>query len=100
MADHAKLKSDAVACIGQSKPAGDLVDCVVSHFADVEAFRENDDLVIKGGHRFLVVRRIGADEFRVSENVSVPSTNQVDFGGGGAPRTLDQLLDEIAALAS
>lgn len=99
MVDRAKLKADAVACIGQSKPAGDLVDCVSAHFPDVEAFRENDDLVIKGGQRFLVVRRAGADEFRVSENVAVPSTNLVDFGGG-APRTLDELIDEIAGLAN
>ncbi len=99
MVDRAKLKADAVACIGQSKPAGDLVDCVSAHFPDVEAFRENDDLVIKGGQRFLVVRRAGADEFRVSENIAVPSTNLVDFGGG-APRTLEQLIDEIAGLAN
>jgi len=99
MVDRAKLKADAAACIGQSKPAGDLVDCVSAHFPDVEAFRENDDLVIKGGQRFLVVRRAGADEFRVSENVAVPSTNSVDRGGGAA-RTLDELIDEIAGLAN
>jgi hypothetical protein len=99
MVDRAKLKSDAAACLGQSKPAGELVDCVSAHFPDVEVFRENDDLIIKGGLRFLIVRRAGADEFRVSENVAVPSTNLVDRGGG-APRTLDQLIDEIAALAN
>jgi hypothetical protein len=77
---------------------GDLAECVSTHFPDVEVFRENDDLVIKGGHRFLVVRRESADRFRVSENVSNPSTNVVDSGGGTA-RTLDQLIDEIAALA-
>jgi hypothetical protein len=98
MVDRAKLKADAIACLGQVKPVGDLVDCVASHFPEVEVFRENDDLVIKGGHRFLVVRRTGADEFRVSENVSVPSTSLVDAGGGAA-RTMDQLIDEIAALA-
>jgi hypothetical protein len=96
--DRQKFKSAAQACLGQDKPVGDLADCVSAHFPDVEVFRENDDLVIKGGHRFLVVRRESADKFRVSENVSSPSTNQVD-SGGGAVRTLDQLIDEIAALA-
>ncbi|MBS0246625.1 MAG: hypothetical protein JSR61_08380 [Proteobacteria bacterium] len=98
MADRSKLKAEAGACLGQSKPAGELVDCVSAHFPDVEVFRENDDLIIKGGHRFLIVRRAGPDAFRVSENVSVPSTNLVD-SGGGMPRTLDQLIDEIATLA-
>ncbi|HZL30180.1 MAG TPA: hypothetical protein VFC54_03850 [Pseudolabrys sp.] len=69
-----------------------------AHFPDVEVFREGDDLVIKGGQRFLIVRRAGPDIFRVSQNVAVPSTNLVDFGGG-AERSLDQLIDEIAALA-
>lgn len=98
MVDRAKLKAEAVACLGQAKPAGDLTDCVSSHFPDVDVFRENDDLVIKGGGRFLIVRRAGANEFRVSENIAVPSTNVVD-AGGGAPRTLDELIDEIATLA-
>ena len=98
MADRAKLKAEAGACLGQSHPAGELVDCVAGHFPDVEVFRENDDLIIKGGQRFLIVRRDGPNAFRVSENVAVPSTNSVDFGGG-APRTLDELIDEIATLA-
>jgi len=54
--------------------------------------------VIKGGSRFLIVQRDAPDSFRVTENVAVPSTNIVD-AGGGTPRTLDQLIDEIAALA-
>jgi hypothetical protein len=98
-ADRKKFIAEAGSCLGQNKPAGELVDCVASHFPDVEVYRENDDLIIKGGSRFLVVRRAGADSFRVSENVAVPSTNLVDFGGG-AERTLDQLIDEIAGLAN
>lgn len=97
--DRTKFRSEAGSCLGQDKPAGDLVDCVAVHFPDVEVFRENDDLVIKGGHRFLVVRRDGPDKFRVSESVSVPSTNAVD-AGGGTVRTLDELIDEIATLAT
>jgi hypothetical protein len=96
--DRQKFHAEAGSCLGQSRPAGELVDCVASHFPDVEVFRENDDLVIKGGQRFLVVRRDGADRFHVTENVSVPSTTVVDEGGGRL-RTLDQLIDEIAGLA-
>jgi len=99
MSDNTTFRSEAGSCLGQNKPAGDLVDCVARHFPDVEVFRENDDLVIKGGSRFLVVRRAGPNSFRVTENVAVPSTNTVDAGGGES-RTLDQLVDEIAALAS
>ncbi len=96
--DRQKFQAEAGSCLGQNKPAGELVDCVASHFPDVEVYRENDDLIIKGGSRFLIVRRAGANSFRVTENVAVPSTNKVD-AGGGAERTLDQLIDEIAALA-
>ena len=96
--DRAKFKAEAGTCLGQDKPVGQLVDCVAAHFPDAEVFREGDDLVIKGGQRFLVVRRAGPDKFRVTQNVSVPSTNTVD-AGGGAERSLDQLIDEIAALA-
>jgi len=96
--DRRKFRTEAGTCLGGDKPAGDLVDCVAAHFPDVEVYRENDDLIIKGGQRFMVVRRAGADRFLVTENVSVPSTNVVD-AGGGSPRTLDQLVDEISKLA-
>jgi len=96
--DRQKFTNDAGACLAGNKPAGELVDCVAAHFPDVEVYRENDDLVIKGGGRFLIVRRNGTDRFRVTENVAVPSTNVVD-AGGGAERTLDQLIDEIHALS-
>jgi hypothetical protein len=91
------FRSEAEACLGQNKPAGDLADCVAKYFPDVEVFRENDDLVIKGGGRFLVVRRDSADTFRVTDNVAVPSTNQVD-AGGGTKRTLNELIDDIVTL--
>jgi hypothetical protein len=96
--DLQKFKREAGACLGQNKPAGELVDCVAANFPNVEVYRENEDLVIKGGSRFLIVRRNGADRFRVTENVAVPSTNVVDAGGGNE-RTLDQLIDEIAVLS-
>jgi hypothetical protein len=62
----AAFRTAATACLAQNKPAGELVDCVTEHFPDVEVYRENDDLIIKGGSRFLVVRRDGPDVFRVT----------------------------------
>ena len=96
--DRQKFAREAGACLASNKPAGELVECVAAHFPDVEVYRENDDLVIKGGSRFLIVRRNGADRFHVTENVAVPSTNVVD-SGGGAERSLDQLIDEISTLS-
>ena len=96
--DRTKFRAEAGSCLGQERPAGELADCVAAHFPDVEAFREGDDLIIRGGQRFLIVRRAGPNGFHVAENVTVPSTNLVDFGGG-AQRTLDQLVDEIANFA-
>ncbi|MFZ5691700.1 MAG: hypothetical protein ACOY5F_10645 [Pseudomonadota bacterium] len=91
------FRTAAAACLANNKPAGDLVDCIAEHFPDVEAYRENDDLIIKGGSRFLVVRRDGPDAFRVTDNVAVPSTNAVD-AGGGTKRTLNELIDDIVTL--
>jgi hypothetical protein len=96
--DRNKLRAEAGNCLGQDRPAGELADCVAAHFPDVEVYREQDDLVIRGGQRFLIVRRAGPNGFHVAENVTVPTTNLVDFGGGAA-RTLDQLVDEIANFA-
>jgi len=93
-----ELRAEAAACLGQDKPAGELVDCVSRHFPNAEVFRENDDLVIKGGGRFLIVRRTGPDLFRITQNVAVPSTNIVD-DGGGRETTLHELVDQIATLA-
>ena len=91
------FRTAATACLAQNKPAGDLVDCITEHFPDGDAYRENDDLIIKGGSRFLVVRRDGPDAFRITENVAVPSTNAVD-AGGGRHITLNELIDEIVTL--
>jgi hypothetical protein len=96
--DRNKFRAEVGSCLGQDRPAGELADCVAAHFPDVEVYREQDDLVIRGGQRFLIVRRAGPNTFKVSENVAVPTTNLVDFGGG-AQRTLDQLVDEIANFA-
>ncbi len=95
----ADLKAAVAACLGHDKPVGELADCVSEFFPDLEAFRENDDLVVKGGTRFLIIRRTGPDRFRVSQNVAVPSTNLVD-SGGGMERNLDELIGELLALAN
>lgn len=95
--DRKSLHAEAAACLGQNKPAGELVDCVARSFPDLEVFRENDDLIIRGGTRFLLVRRAGPDRFRVTGNVAVPSTNMID-SGGGAERSLKELIDEISAI--
>ena len=97
--DRQKLKAEILGCLGQDKPAGELVDCIGKNFPDAEAYRENDDLIVKSGTRFLIVRRTGRDSFRVSENIVAPSTNLVDFGGG-TERNLDQLIDEISSLGA
>ena len=97
--DIKKLKAGALACIGQDKPASELADYINKSFGDVRAYSEEDDLVVRGGERYLVIKRIGPDRFHVAENVTIPSTNLVDFGGG-AERNLDHLLHEIAALAN
>ena len=79
---------------GRSAALADYLARLVRSFA---ILRENQDLVIKGGTRFLVVRRDGPDAFRVAENVTVPSTSLVDFGAGTV-RTLDELIDDISSL--
>ena len=96
--DRNKFRAEVGSCLGQDRPAGELADCVAAHFPDVEVYREGDDLVIRCGQLFLIVRRAGPNGFHVAENVTGPTTNLVDFGGG-AQRTLDQLVDEIANFA-
>ena len=93
-----EFRAEAAACLGQDKPAGELVDCVARYFPDVEVFRENDDLFVKGGGRFLIVRRAAPGLFRVSLSVAAPSTNLVDYGGGHET-TLNELIDQIATLS-
>ena len=97
--DMGKLKAGALACFGQDKPASELAAFINKSFEDVRADSEEDDLVVRGGERHLVARRIGQDRFYVAENVTIPPTSLVDFGGG-AERNLEPLLHEIAALAS
>lgn len=96
--DRTKIINEARACLGRDASAGELVECVSKNFPDVEANREGDDLVIRGGQKFLVVKRVGPDRFLATKNVAAPSTNQVDQGQG-TEYSLDQLIGEIATLA-
>ncbi len=72
--------------------------CIAGHFPDLEVYRENDDLVVKHGGRFLIVRRAVAYRFRTETYVDAPSINAVDFGGG-VSRDVDSMFDEISAFA-
>ena len=72
--DIKKLKAGALACIGQDKPASELAEYINNSFEDIRAYAEEDDLVVRGGERYIVVKRIGPDRFHVAENVTIPST--------------------------
>ena len=97
--DIKKLKAGALACIGQDKPASELANYINNSFEDIRAYAEEDDLVVRGGERYIVVKRIGPDRFHVAENVTIPSTSLVDHGGG-VERNLEHLLHEISVLAN
>jgi hypothetical protein len=97
--DIKKLKAGALACIGQDKPASELAEYINNSFEDIRAYAEEDDLVVRGGERYIVVKRIGPDRFHVAENVAIPSTSLVDHGGG-IERNLEHLLHEISVLAN
>lgn len=96
--DKQAFKNEVSACLRKEAGVAALEDCVARHFPDLEVYRENDDLVVKRGSQFLIVRRIDADRFLTSRHVAVPSTNEVDFGGG-VKRDADDLFSEITALS-
>jgi hypothetical protein len=96
--NRSEVVKEAQACLGRSAPAGELAECVGRHFPDLEANRENDDLIVKGGQNFLVVKRSGPDRFLATKTAAAPSTNTVE-SGGGVEYSLDQLIDEISTLA-
>jgi hypothetical protein len=98
--DRENVRARLVARLGEKVSAAELGEWISTTFAGVEAYRENDDLVLRSGtDRYLMVRRLGPDRFKVSENVAVPSTSLLDIGGG-VERDIDGLIDEIAAFAA
>jgi len=97
-ADRHRFKQDVLACLQKDQGVAALQDCIAGHFPGLEVYREESDLVIKHGGRFLIVRRVGADRFRTEVMVEAPSTNEVD-SGGGTGRDVDGMFDEIVAFA-
>jgi hypothetical protein len=98
MVDRDKFRQEVTACLTKDAGVTALLNCIAAHFPSFEVFRENDDLVIKEGRRFLIVRRTGADQFRTQISVQQPSTNEID-AGGGRPRDVDSLLNELVAFS-
>jgi hypothetical protein len=96
--DRETFRDSVTACLRQDEGVTALQTCIAENFPDFEVFRENDDLVIKDANRFLIVRRTGADRFRTLTYVSVPSTNEVD-SGGGIERDVDALFNELVAFS-
>jgi hypothetical protein len=96
-ADKQAFKTEVSSCLREADIAA-LVDCVARHFPTVEVYRENDDLIVRRARRFLIVRRVGADQFLITHHAAVPSTNEVD-AGGGEKRNVDDLFNEISALS-
>ncbi|MCF8476255.1 MAG: hypothetical protein K9G60_04445 [Pseudolabrys sp.] len=97
-ADRNAFNAEVLACLSKDAGVVALLDCIAGHFPELEVFRENDDLVIKHGGRFLIVRRDGPDRFRTSDYVEAPTTNEVDMGGG-VPHDVEGLFDKITGLA-
>jgi hypothetical protein len=98
MADRDKFRQEVTACLAQEAGVVALMTCIAAHFPSFEVFRENDDLVIKEGRRFLILRRTGPDQFRTQISVQQPSTNEID-AGGGRPRDVDSLYEELAGFS-
>ncbi len=95
------LKDAIAAVLADDRPAAELDGVVSEAFPEFGVFREEGDLVIVAGEtRRLLVRRLGPNLFRVSENAAASgSTNLLD-AGGGYERDLDGLVEEIEAFAA
>ena len=98
MADREKFRQDATQCLAKDKGVVALMTCIQDHFPEFDVFRQEDDLVINDGRRFLMLRRTGADAFRTQTYVDAPSTNEIDQGGGHV-RNVDSLYDELVAFS-
>ena len=100
MSEHA-LRAAFEAALKDGRSAAELDQFISDHFPDVQAFRENEDLILVGGEtRRLLIRRVGPDRFRISENAAASgSTNLLDVDEG-ADLDLDGLIEEIMAFAA
>jgi hypothetical protein len=102
MVENRHAIRDEFARVLQSNvPAAALDAAVLARFPELSAFREEDDLVlVHGGTRRLLIRRVGGNRFRTSDNVAASgSTNLLD-SDDASERDLDALIDEIAAFAA
>ena len=99
MDDTQALRNELSALLARPVAAADLGDAIARHLPDLNAFRENDDLIlVESGTRRLYVRRLGENRFRFAESAAASgSTNLLD--SGGTERDLDGLIDEIVAFA-
>ena len=96
---RAAARAELQSLLQANASAVELEEWIARHFEGLAAYRENDDLVLRNGAgMYTLVRRIGPDRFRVSENIAVPSTNLLDEGGG-RERDADALVNELAAFA-
>jgi hypothetical protein len=100
MTEHS-VRDVFASVLKEGGPAASLDDAVSEAFPSLTAFREEDDLVLLAGDtRRLLVRRVGPDRFRTSENAAASgSTNLLDADEGD-DRDLDGLIEEIAAFAA
>ena len=98
MADRDKFRAEVTACLAKETGTAALMACIASHFPDFEVYREEDDLVIRDGYRFLMVRRVGPDSFRTQTYVDAPNTNEIDEGGGHL-RDVDSMFDELVGFS-
>ena len=96
--DRQGFKDAVTACLAKDKGTVALQECIDGYFPDLDVFRENDDLVVSHGRRFLVIRRVGHDRFRTADYAGPPTTNEVD-GGGGTEHDVEGLIDEIKAFS-
>jgi hypothetical protein len=89
------------AALASGGPAAALEPIVAEYFPSLQAFRENDDLIlVESDTRRLLVRRVGPDRFLTGDVAAASgSTNLLD-GGGEAERDLDGLIDDIAGFAA
>jgi|SRR5215217_7393734 len=95
------FRAELSALLSQPVAAAALGEAVSRHVPALSVYRENDDLILVHGEtRRLLIRRIGENGFRTSENAAASgSTNLLDYGGG-AERDLTGLIDEIMAFAA
>jgi hypothetical protein len=100
MDDGQALRAELSTLLSRPSAAADLGETIARRLPGLSAFRENDDLIlVESGTRRLLVRRVGENRFRTSENAAASaSTNLLDYGGG-AERDLDGLVNEIMAFA-